>query len=187
MPDVVVTVPKGIWWDWIYEGDAVGARESGEEWGFFLGRAQGVPDIRPGERVYVVAHGRLRGYSPLTRLQRYPLALGRRGGAVAVTIPEPIVGFRGWRYRWWERAAEVPFPRWRTEGVPRSRDPLLVELDARAEDGGEGTTVAQVLADFEAARCRVAPLAAMEREGERPIHGEPFMPGYDGGLFGRRP
>ena len=36
------------------------------------------------------------------------------GGAVAVTIPERVTGFRGWRRRWWERDAEVPFPGWRT-------------------------------------------------------------------------
>lgn len=119
MSDIVVTVPKGIWLDWICEGDPAGQAEaSGEEWGFFLGAAQGIPDIHPGERVYVVAHGRLRGYAPLTRLQRYPLALGRKGGAVAVTIDAPIVGFRGWRYRDWERSAECPFPDWRTGGVP---------------------------------------------------------------------
>ncbi len=119
MADVVVTVPKGLWFDWIAEGDAVGEPETGEEWGFFLGAAQGVPDIKPGERVYIVAHGRLRGYAPLTRLQARPLALGRQGGAVAVTIPEAVTGFRGWRYRWWDRNIEVPFPDWRTAGVPR--------------------------------------------------------------------
>lgn len=48
---------------------------------------------------------------------RFEFALVRRAGAVAVTIPEPITGFRGWRYRWWPREAEVPFPDWRTQGV----------------------------------------------------------------------
>lgn len=115
MPDVVVTVPKGIWSEWIAEGDAVGEPTTGEEWGYFMGGAP--PDIRPGERVYIVAHGLLRGYAPLTRLNRSPLALCRRGGAVAVTIPTPIPGFRGWRYRDWDRALEVPFPDWRTHGV----------------------------------------------------------------------
>lgn len=118
MADVVVTVPKNLWLGWIQEGDRVGDPESGTEWGFFLGAGGGIPDIRPGERVYVVAHGLLRGYAPLTRLQRYPLALGRQGGAVAVTIREPIQGFRGWRYRWWDHEDERPFPDWRTQGVP---------------------------------------------------------------------
>lgn len=123
MADIVVTVPKNLWLDWCAEGDAAGSDDSGTEWGFFCGG--GVPAIRPGERVYVVSHGRLRGYAPLTRLQRHPLAFGRRGGAVAVTINTPIDGFRGWRYRWWNRADEVPFPAWRTTGVlaPRPSSP----------------------------------------------------------------
>jgi hypothetical protein len=37
-----------------------------------------------------------------------------RHGAVAVTIPERIHGFRGYRQRWWPREAEQPFPDWRT-------------------------------------------------------------------------
>ena len=70
-------------------------------------------------RCYVVAHRRLRGWAPLVALELTPVrrdlvALIRRGGARAVTIERPIVGFRGWRYRWWERTAEVPFPGWRT-------------------------------------------------------------------------
>lgn len=124
MPDVVVTVPKDLWLDWIDEGDAVGEPETGEEWGFFTSGMK--PDIAPGERVYVVAHGRLRGYAPLTALEWMlgsvgpigRIAFGRRGGAVAVTIPESIRGFRGWRYRSWDRAAEIAFPDWKTAGVP---------------------------------------------------------------------
>lgn len=45
MTDVVVTVPKGIWFDWIAEGDAVGEPPTGEEWGFYT--AGGTPDIGP--------------------------------------------------------------------------------------------------------------------------------------------
>jgi len=145
MSDVVVTVPKPLWLDWIAEGDSEAAigeerrstaeaevagqasakREggpwSGQEWGFFLGGPK--PAIARGERVYIVSHGRLRGYSPLTRLtdertragqaKSHRFALCREGGAVAVTIPDRIPGFRGWRKRWWDRAAEVPFPDWR--------------------------------------------------------------------------
>jgi hypothetical protein len=43
------------------------------------------------------------------RLQRRELQ--RRGGAV--TLDEPIRGFRGWRYRWWSLESERPFPGWR--------------------------------------------------------------------------
>ncbi len=125
MPDVVVTVPRGIWLDWIAEGDAAGEPASGEEWGYYfstrpmkhLGVEGGMPTISPGERVYVVAHGRLRGYALLTRLVARPPCLCRGGGAVAVTIDEAIVGFPGWRYRWWPREAEVPFPGWRSPGA----------------------------------------------------------------------
>lgn len=119
MPDVVVTVPKELWLGWILEGDAAGASvASGEEWAYYIGGAP--PVVRPGDRVYVVAHGRLRGYAPLVRLSRSPLALVRRAGAVPVTISgEPIVGFRGWRYRWWALDDERPFPDWRTTDVPK--------------------------------------------------------------------
>lgn len=128
MPDVVVTVPRDVWPAWIAEGDAVGEPESGEEWGFYyatrpmphLNVPGGHPTIRPGERVYIVAHGRLRGYSLLSRKERDPPALVRRGGAVAVTIPDAIPGFPGWRYRWWDVAIEVPFPGWRTEGIGKA-------------------------------------------------------------------
>jgi hypothetical protein len=121
MGDLVVTVPKRSWADWIEEGDAAGEPDTGEEWGFFLG--SGKPDIGPGDRLYVVAHGRLRGWAPVTRLARtgHGWAICRRGGAVARTIAEPIKGFQGWRRRWWDRSAEVPFPDWKTEDVRWNR------------------------------------------------------------------
>lgn len=115
MPDVVVTVPKDRWEDWIAEGDAAGEPWSGEEWHFYLAGQK--PQIAKGERVYIVAHGKLRGYAPLIRIEdteRWDgYALVRRGGAVAITVPEHIVGFRGWRYRWWKTEDERPFPNWR--------------------------------------------------------------------------
>ena len=124
MSDVVVTVPinfqipeapdlRGL--DaWRAEGDAAGEEESGVLWCFTTGGA--MPIIQPGERVHVVCEDRLRGYAPLVDL-RYRCGrvdLMRRGGAIAITIPEKIVGFRGWRYRWWDRSKEVPFPDWMT-------------------------------------------------------------------------
>lgn len=126
MSDVVVTVPKSFGLDaWIAEGDAAGEEWSGEEWHFYLGGYP--PKIEKGERVYVVYNGKLRGYAPLVRVEenmvRYVerlepspssrgYALVRHNDAVAVTIPEYIQGFRGFRYRWWNRAIEVPFPEW---------------------------------------------------------------------------
>lgn len=117
--DVVVTVPKSLWADWIDEGDAAGESAGSsplgpdEEWGFYT---RGRPAITPGERVYIVAHGKLRGYAPLTALRFHEgrTVLCRKGDAVAVTLPESIRGFQGWRYRWWERQDEVPFPQWKT-------------------------------------------------------------------------
>lgn len=122
MPDVVVTVPKNFEYAglvgiaaWVKEGDAAGTEWSGEEWHFYLGGPR--PQIKPGDRVYVVHNGKLRGYAPLVRLESYHsggYALVRHGGAVAVTVDETIVGFRGFRYRWWKYEDEKPFPDWQT-------------------------------------------------------------------------
>jgi hypothetical protein len=115
MSDLVGTCPKDFWEEWIAEGDAAGDSETGEEWGWYTGHSL-IRLIRPGDRFYVVAHGRLRGYAPVTRVH---LAngrgghIGRKGGAVACTIDEPIPGFRGLRERWWPREIERPFPDWK--------------------------------------------------------------------------
>lgn len=116
MSDVVVTVPQNVWKEWLLEGDLAGQPQSGREYGFTLGGAD-APPIRTGDRVYIVAYGLLRGYAPLTRLTTRPLCFWRKGRAVAVTIPAPIPGFRGWRERWWEREVEAPFPDWKTRNV----------------------------------------------------------------------
>ena len=123
MPDVVVTVPINFRYGigpelgldaWIAEGDAAGDPYDGGLWTFCTGG--GRPDIEPGELVYVVCEDRLRGFAPLVEMnyERGSVYLIRGGGALAVTIPERITGFRGWRYRWWDRADEVPFPDWKT-------------------------------------------------------------------------
>lgn len=123
--DVVVTVPKSFTHPvapglrglaaWIAEGDAAGDAWTGQEWVYTVGGCE--PNVYFDERVYVVCEGCLRGYAPLIRVERYGpyrWALVRGGGAVAVTIPEPIKGFRGWRRRWWNRDIERPFPDWKT-------------------------------------------------------------------------
>ena len=123
MTDIVVTVPADFWLQWIAEGDAVGEPVSGVEWGFTGGGA--APSVVPGDRIYIVAHRRLRGYAPLTRLDVSGRAwcLCREGGAVAVTLEQEILGFRGWRKRWWSRDEERPFPNWKTAGVvAKTRD-----------------------------------------------------------------
>lgn len=126
MTDLVVTVPKNFEYGgkrgleaWISEGDAAGDPWTGEEWFYTTWGFK--PAISPGERVYVVCNGKLRGYAPLTRLQFHErnrlhqgyVELIREGGAVAVTLDEPVQGFRGWKYRWWDYSQERPFPDWR--------------------------------------------------------------------------
>lgn len=118
--DCIVTVPLSFGLQtWIDEGsDLPGEPWSGEDWHFYLGGS--VPRIQPGERVYVVYRGKLRGYAPLVRIATPPevkrgYALVRHGGAVAVTIDEYIQGFRGVRVRWWAYADERPFPEWQNE------------------------------------------------------------------------
>ena len=138
MPDVVVTVPinfrlpefpglRGLD-TWCAEGDAAGEEDSGLSWVFTTGGSY--PNIQPGERVYVVCEDRLRGYAPLVRLYCHAGAvhLVRRGGAVAVTIPRLIVGFQGWRYRWWDRAEEVPFSDWRTRDRRHTPSAKAIEV-----------------------------------------------------------
>lgn len=124
MSDVVVTVPIYGWADWLAEGDCAGEPATGREYIFSVG---GRPSIESGERVYIVAHGRLRGYAPLVRLEERQFSgshkgcvLVRGGGAVAVTIARGIRGFRGFRYRWWDRTEEQRFPDW------KGRDALVV-------------------------------------------------------------
>lgn len=117
MPDVVVTLPKSFGLrTWIEEGDPAGVEWSGQEWHFYSGGS--IPLIQPSERVYCVYDGRLIGFAPLVRVERADgyrsrrFAFVRHGGAEAVTIDEPIRGFRGWRYRWWRREIERPYPGW---------------------------------------------------------------------------
>jgi hypothetical protein len=120
MSDVVVTVPQALWTAWLAEGDLPDEPAEYESH-FWIGNL--LPDIRPGDRVYIVAWGRLRGYAPLLRVEPFcqlrpsTACLVRSAGAVACTIPQGVVGFRGWRYRFWEREAETPFPAWQTAGV----------------------------------------------------------------------
>lgn len=133
--DVVVTVPKRLWAEWLTEGDLAAADAARApapwagvmEYGFTIGGGCPRPDMTPGDRVYVVAHGWLRGWAPFAYFddgERFggrpgSWAFVRRGDAVACCINEPIRGFQGWRARWWHRDAEVPFPTWRTAGVPQ--------------------------------------------------------------------
>lgn len=124
MSDVVVTVPMNFTHPnapgerglraWLAEGDAPGQPTTGELWDFTTYGPK-VPEIARGERVYVVCQGGVVGYAPLVDLRfrkgpwgQFCIQLIRAGGAVAVSIPERVTGFRGWRYRWWNRSIERP-------------------------------------------------------------------------------
>ena len=122
--DLVGTCPKDFFLEWIAEGDAAGDPETGQEWAWGTSSAMAAR-IQPGDRFYVVSHGRLRGYAPVVRVEsfswrdsanakRRSFSIIRKGGAVACTIDESIPGFRGLRERWWAREEEDPFPNWRT-------------------------------------------------------------------------
>lgn len=121
MRDFVGTVPKHFWEQWIAEGDAAGEPPTGEEWGFYTYGADPGP-FEEGMRFYIVAHGKLRGYAPITRIVFTPRRTGQRigrvvfcraAGAVPITVSAPIRGFRGYMVRWWDRKIEVPFPDWK--------------------------------------------------------------------------
>lgn len=117
MVDLVGTCPKGEWHEWLAEGDAAGEPETGQEYGWWTGHSL-VRQIDVGDRFYVVAHGRLRGYSIVTGVHHSPGSRGgaifRMGGAVACTLTDPVPGFRGLKKRWWNRDDEIEFPNWRS-------------------------------------------------------------------------
>lgn len=114
--DLVGTCPKWFWEEWLAEGDCAGEPDSGHQYEWQT-RHAAIGQIDPGDRFYVVAHGRLRGYAIVTSVgvsfndSDYG-AIVREGGAIACTIDEPIKGFRGLRKRWWDRSQERPFPEW---------------------------------------------------------------------------
>lgn len=116
--DIVVTVPKNQWADWLSEGNLAGEKQDYNLLSHFW-----LPKLptkkKYDDRVYVVCNGKLRGYSLLdmfeTRCSLDPekSCLIRRNTAVAVTIPERIKGFQGFRYRWWDYSIEQPFEDWK--------------------------------------------------------------------------
>lgn len=136
--DVVVTIAKQQWIRWLAEGDLPGEDPTGE-WGLYFGGDSMVKPrpprhLSPGDRVYVLAHGFIRGYAPLIRIADTPqgYALVRAGGAVACTVQYangvlmPQNGFQGIRYRWWDRREETTFPDWMERGLT-NQDRATVE------------------------------------------------------------
>lgn len=122
MVDLVGTCPKDFWLEWIAEGDAAGDAYTGEEWGWYT-RDSLALQAKPGDRFYVVAHGLLRGWAPVTRVHDGgdSFIICRRGDAVACTIDAPAPGFRGLRTRWWDREQEKAFPDWKSAGLPAKK------------------------------------------------------------------
>lgn len=112
MTDIVVTLPQGTLPEWAAEGDLPDEPWDGKTYYVWtIGRI--IPRIDVGERVYVIYQRHLIGYAPLVRIaqvapQRFGLI--RAGGAVAVTIPQEVKGFQGYRYRWWDRSEEYSIP-----------------------------------------------------------------------------
>lgn len=139
MTDYVATVPINFTFDdapgehgldaWIAEGDSVGDRWSGQRWVFSTWGPP--PTYEDGCRLYIVCEDRVRGYAPIVAIECGLIQRGqcdvdfiREGGAVAVTIPTRVTGFRGYRWRWWVREHEVPFPDWRTTDRRWKRKPM---------------------------------------------------------------
>ncbi|MGB8647294.1 MAG: hypothetical protein WCF84_18800, partial [Anaerolineae bacterium] len=77
---------------------------------------------QPGDRVYIVHKYKLRGYLPFVRIveienRAHHLFFGRfalvgHDAIAGITTSENIAGFAIWRYRWWDRQDERPFPNW---------------------------------------------------------------------------
>ena len=115
--DLVGTCPKGFWDKWLAEGDCAGDPASDTSYSWKT-RSKLALTIRPGERFYVVAHGKLRGYAEVYEVfHGHPdgwTFIYRWNEAIACTIPLPIPGFQGLRRRWWDRSQEIPFPSWKT-------------------------------------------------------------------------
>jgi hypothetical protein len=115
MCDLVGTCPKNFWAEWIAEGDAAGDPYTGYEWSWCT-HSRLAQEIKPLDRFYIVAHGKLRGYAPVSRVERTGnggFEIIRWGNAVACTIDEPIPGFQGLRRVWWKREDEHPFENWK--------------------------------------------------------------------------
>lgn len=105
----------GEWEEWLAEGDAAGEPRTGQRYEWHT-RSRTALQARPGDRMYIVAHGKLRGWAPIEHVQNFgdSFCIIRAGDAVACTLPDPVPGFRGLRVRWWVRHDERPFLEWKT-------------------------------------------------------------------------
>lgn len=148
MADVVVCVPRARWRDWLGEGSLPGQSAAVQRFGFYV-KTDERPPVEPGDRVYVISWDRLRGYAPLVScdVAAEGWTLIRAGNAVACTLPEETKSFPGWRVRWWEHAAEVPFPDWQTANVADDQRPKAPANARRKTSGLAYATVIRPRSD----------------------------------------
>lgn len=119
--DLVVCLPVALFHDWYDEGGTPDWADD-NEYTWEIG-SQPPGSIQTNHsRLSIVCAGVLRGFAPIRRVEQVAgrrWALIRDGrSAEAVTIPEQIKSFRGWRYRWWDHEDERPFDEWAWEAVP---------------------------------------------------------------------
>ena len=117
--DLVGTCPMRRWRKWLAYGGFT--PESGKAYVWYT-RSSLVTQMSPGDRFYVVAFGRLRGYAPVVKVLTLNggwfgvMWMRNPGNAVACTIDRSCIGFQGLARRWWPREDEKPFPEWRSLG-----------------------------------------------------------------------
>lgn len=141
-PDLVVTVPRDRWAEWLREGDLAGDPPSGKDHNFTLWLdPSDQPPPTNARRLYIVGQGALRGFAPVVDVM--PKMIGRkvgkqgwqivrRGGAVACTIDGRIAGFPGFKFRWWDLEAERPFANWKSgDGRPGSTGQTVADVMGR--------------------------------------------------------
>lgn len=137
--DLVGTCPMTEWSEWLEEGDCAGDPDSGQTY-WWNTRDWTAKKARQGARLYVVAHGRLRGFAivrSVIYLEGGDIAIVRAGSAVPVTLPDPVPGFRGLKARWWKREDEIPFPDWKTAGVTTEEQRRELAAQKRARERAE--------------------------------------------------
>ena len=129
MTDIVITIPRAAWADWLMQHGADDQRGRMRSFHVY-DEERGHPPCSTGDQLYVVAHGRLRCVLLIEAIMMRP-----------VTLAGYVPGFAGWRRRWWDPQHELPFPAWRTEAVadraPVSPAPAaLAHGKTPAEQGG---------------------------------------------------
>lgn len=116
MTDLVTTIERVAWYDWVIAG----ARVGGLLWTAMLGRRM----PRAG-RLYLVAHDRVRGFvtwddTPEREPKFEPMTLGAKHSRPHRPDHNDLAyvrGFAGSIFSWWERTDEIGFPDWQTRDL----------------------------------------------------------------------